>query len=68
MTDVHSHRVEEVGEIKAGIKRGLELIPPERLYIDPDCGLKTRLEDESIAKLRNMVQAVREVKQELGLE
>ena len=68
VTDVHSHVTEGVEEIKAGIKKGLELLPPERLYIDPDCGLKTRQEDESVAKLRNMVQAVREVKQEVGIE
>ena len=68
VTDVHSHLIESVEEIKAGIKRGLELIPPERLYIDPDCGLKTRLEDEAVGKLRNMAQAVREVKEELGIE
>lgn len=68
VTDVHTHLIEEVGEIKAGIKQALELIPPDRLYIDPDCGLKTRLEDEAVGKLRNMMQAVREVKDELGIE
>ncbi len=68
VSDVHSHLVEGVEEMKAGIKRGLELMPPERLYIDPDCGLKTRLEEEAIGKLRNMVQAVREVKQEMGID
>jgi len=68
VTDAHSHLVEGVEEIKAGIKRGLELIPPERLYIKPDCGLKTRLEEEAIGKLRNMVQAVRETRRELGIE
>ena len=68
VTDVHSHLVEGVEEIKEGIKRGLELIPPEKLYIDPDCGLKTRMEDEAVGKLRNMVHAVREVRLELGIE
>jgi 5-methyltetrahydropteroyltriglutamate--homocysteine methyltransferase len=68
VTDVHSHLIESVEEIKRGIKRGLEVFPPERLYVDPDCGLKTRREDEAVAKLRNMVQAVGEVKQELGIE
>ena len=68
VTDVHSHVIEGVEEIKAGIKKGLEVLPPERLYIDPDCGLKTRQEDEAIAKLRNIVQAVREVKRELDIE
>ncbi len=64
--DVHDHRVESVDEIAAGIERGLKVIPPERLYIDPDCGLKTRTEEESVAKLRNMMAAVRQVRAELG--
>jgi len=68
VSDVHSHVVESVEEMKEGIKRGLEVFPPERLYIDPDCGMKTRLEDEAVDKLRNIVQAVREVKEELGIE
>ena len=65
--DVHTHEVEPVEEIVAGIKRGLAVLPPERLYIKPDCGLKTRLEEEAVAKLRNMVAATREVKAELGI-
>jgi 5-methyltetrahydropteroyltriglutamate--homocysteine methyltransferase len=66
--DVHDHRVETVEEVKEGIRRGLEVLPPERLYIDPDCGLKTRTWEEAAAKLRVMVQAVREVRRELGIE
>jgi 5-methyltetrahydropteroyltriglutamate--homocysteine methyltransferase len=66
--DVHSHRVETVEEVVAGIRRGLEVIPPERLFIDPDCGLKTRTWDEAAAKLRVMVQAVRQVRRELGID
>jgi len=68
VVDVHDHRVETVEEVKEGIRRGLEVLPPERLYIDPDCGLKTRTWDEAAAKLRVMVQAVREVRRELGIE
>jgi 5-methyltetrahydropteroyltriglutamate--homocysteine methyltransferase len=66
--DVHSHVIETVEQVKAGIKKGLEVLPPERLYVDPDCGLKTRTWQEAEAKLRVMVQAVHEVKQELGLD
>jgi 5-methyltetrahydropteroyltriglutamate--homocysteine methyltransferase len=66
--DVHTHRVEALDEVKAGIKRGLEVVPPERLYIDPDCGLKTRPWDEAAAKLRVMVEAVGQVRRELGIE
>ena len=68
VVDIHSHVIETVDQVKAGIKKGLEVLPPERLYIDPDCGLKTRTWQEAEAKLRVMVQAVREVKQELGLD
>jgi len=68
VVDVHDHRLETVEEVKEGIRRGLEVLPLERLYIDPDCGLKTRTWEEAAAKLRVMVQAVREVKGELGLE
>ncbi|MFQ5880497.1 MAG: methionine synthase [Dehalococcoidia bacterium] len=68
VVDVHSHAVETVEQVKAGIRRALEFIPPRRLYIDPDCGLKTRTVEEAEAKLRAMVGAVREVKRELGLD
>jgi len=66
--DVHRHQVEPLDEVKAGIRRGLELLPPERLYIDPDCGLKTRPWDEAAAKLRVMMQAVHDVRREIGIE
>jgi 5-methyltetrahydropteroyltriglutamate--homocysteine methyltransferase len=68
VVDVHNHRVETLEEVKEGIRRGLEVLPPQRLYIDPDCGLKTRTWEEAAAKLRVMVQAVREVRRELGIE
>ena len=66
VVDVHSHRIESVEEIKKSIRRALEFFRPEKLYIDPDCGLKTRLKEETIAKLKNMVAAVAEVRKELG--
>jgi 5-methyltetrahydropteroyltriglutamate--homocysteine methyltransferase len=66
--DVHRHVVEPVEDVVAGIKRGLEVLPPERLYIDPDCGLKTRTWEESAAKLRSMMEGVHRVRGELGLE
>jgi 5-methyltetrahydropteroyltriglutamate--homocysteine methyltransferase len=66
--DVHSHRVESREEVKEGIRRGLEVLRPEQMYVDPDCGLKTRTVDEAFAKLRVLVDAVREVRAELGIE
>ena len=66
--DVHNHEIETVDQVVAAIKRGLEVLPPERLYIDPDCGLKTRTWDEGAAKLRVMMDGVHLVREELGLE
>lgn len=66
--DVHSHEVESVDTVAGGLKRALAFLPPERIYVDPDCGLKTRTRDESVAKLRVMVEAVRQVKAEYGIE
>ena len=65
--DVHSHRVESKEEVKEGIRRGLQVLRPEQMYVDPDCGLKTRTVEEAFAKLRVMVEAVREVRAELGM-
>ncbi|HEY8426114.1 MAG TPA: methionine synthase [Limnochordales bacterium] len=68
VVDVHSHRVEPVEQIKKGILAALEVLEPDQLYIDPDCGLKTRTWEEAEQKLANMVEAVRQVKAERGLE
>ncbi len=68
VVDVHSHVIENVEQVKASIVKGLAVLPPERLYIDPDCGLKTRTPEEAEAKLRVMVEAVRQVKRELAIE
>jgi 5-methyltetrahydropteroyltriglutamate--homocysteine methyltransferase len=66
--DVHRHRVEAPADVRRGIERALEIVPADRLFIDPDCGLKTRTWEEAEAKLRVMVDTVRELRAELGLE
>jgi 5-methyltetrahydropteroyltriglutamate--homocysteine methyltransferase len=66
--DVHNHVVESVEEVKAGIRQVLEVVPPDKVYVIPDCGLKTRNWDEAADKLRVMVQATRQVEQEIGIE
>ena len=63
--DVHSHVVEDVGKVKGRIQRALEILKPEQLWIDPDCGLKTRTREEAIGKLRALVGAVNEVRKSL---
>lgn len=68
--DVHSLRVETVNEIKKDIEKliKLDVLPPEKIYIDPDCGLKRLPRDVARMKLRNMVAAAKEVRREMGLE
>jgi 5-methyltetrahydropteroyltriglutamate--homocysteine methyltransferase len=62
VVDVHSHIVEDVETIKGRISQALEYIPREQLWIDPDCGLKTRTIEESKNKLNNIVAAVKSLR------
>ncbi|MFC6293861.1 5-methyltetrahydropteroyltriglutamate--homocysteine S-methyltransferase [Lactiplantibacillus daoliensis] len=55
--DIHSPRVPSVAEIEANIQRALRVIDPRQFWINPDCGLKTRQEPETLAALKNMVAA-----------
>lgn len=65
VVDAHSHRVESVDEVAEGIRRTLKVIPAEQIMISPDCGLKTRTVDETVGKLRSMIEAARLVRSEL---
>lgn len=65
VVDVHSHVVEGENTVKSRIDRALEVSDPERLWIDPDCGLKTRSEKETIGKLRRLVTATKSARKEL---
>jgi 5-methyltetrahydropteroyltriglutamate--homocysteine methyltransferase len=67
VVDSHSHVIEKKDEVKNRIRQAMELIPPERMYVDPDCGLKTRSWEEAREKLRVIVEAVRELRDELKL-
>lgn len=52
--------------MEAQITALLEVLPKKQLCINPDCGLKTRKYDEVIPSLKNMVQAVRNVRETLN--
>jgi 5-methyltetrahydropteroyltriglutamate--homocysteine methyltransferase len=65
VVDVHSHEIESVDEIAEGLHKSLKLIPPERMFVDPDCGLKTRSVDEAKIKLTNIKAAVDSVRAQL---
>ncbi|KAA8571399.1 hypothetical protein MFRU_026g00170 [Monilinia fructicola] len=57
--DIHSPRVPSEQEIKDRIEEMLQFLKPEQLWIDPDCGLKTRQWAETKAALTNMVNAAK---------
>jgi 5-methyltetrahydropteroyltriglutamate--homocysteine methyltransferase len=60
--DVHSPRVPAAEEIEALLRRALEFVGAERLWVNPDCGLKTRRWEEAEPALRAMVEAARRVR------
>jgi len=57
--DIHSPRVPAVEEMTALLKAAAEKLPADRLWVNPDCGLKTRKWPETEAALRNLVTAAR---------
>ena len=57
--DIHSPRVPSEQEIHDRIQEMLAFLKPEQLWIDPDCGLKTRQWKETKAALVNMVNAAK---------
>ncbi|MGZ4583679.1 MAG: 5-methyltetrahydropteroyltriglutamate--homocysteine S-methyltransferase [Mycobacterium sp.] len=60
--DIHSPRVPSTGEMAESLRAALRAVPAERLWVNPDCGLKTRNSDEVTASLKNMVAAAQEVR------
>src|SRR5262249_39539723 len=58
--DIHSPRVPSVAEIRDRLVSMAAGFPAERLWVNPDCGLKTRGYDETTESLRNLVTATRE--------
>jgi 5-methyltetrahydropteroyltriglutamate--homocysteine methyltransferase len=66
--DIHSPRVPSVDEMAALLTRAHGLIPARHLWVNPDCGLKTRKWPETEAALRNMVAAAAQVRAALAVE
>lgn len=63
--DIHSPRVPSVEEIVEALNKMLKKIPKENLWVNPDCGLKTRGEKETNASLKNMVEATKIVRKQI---
>jgi 5-methyltetrahydropteroyltriglutamate--homocysteine methyltransferase len=64
--DIHSPRVPAAYEMRTLLKRALEVLPAERLWINPDCGLKTRDWAETEAALKQMVSTAQALRAELA--
>lgn len=64
--DIHSPRVPSVEEIVSALNVMLTKISSEKLWINPDCGLKTRGVPETDASLRNMVEAAKVIRANLN--
>ena len=62
--DIHSPRVPSADEVAKSLHAALRAVPAERLWVNPDCGLKTRTVDEVTASLQNMVSAASHVRAE----
>src|SRR5690625_3863457 len=62
--DIHSPRIPTIEELKQNINRALQSISATQFWVNPDCGLKTRKEAETVAALEVMVQAAKQVRNE----
>ena len=58
--------MEDKEVVKSRIDRALEVLKPKQVWLDPDCGLKTRTREESVGKLKSIVAAAEEARAELG--
>lgn len=61
--DIHSPRVPSVEEITKALGKMLEKVEAKKLWVNPDCGLKTRGVPETLASLKNMVAAAKDIRQ-----
>ena len=63
--DIHSPRVPSVEEVEALLRRAVDELPLRQLWVNPDCGLKTRAYEETVQSLRNIVEATRRVREDV---
>ena len=65
--DIHSPRVPTEAEVEHLLRKAMEVVPVERLWVNPDCGLKTRGWKETIEQLEIMMSVTRKLRTELGV-
>ena len=66
--DIHSPRAPSVDEMENLLRKALVVLTPEQLWVNPDCGLKTRRWEEVVPALENLVQASRRLRQTVAME
>ena len=60
--DIHSPRIPSEEEMLEIMQDSLEVLEPRQFWVNPDCGLKTRKEEETVASLRHMVHAAKQLR------
>ncbi len=66
--DIHSPRIPSVDEIGKLLEKAAQVIPPAQLWVNPDCGLKTRDWEEVVPALQNMVAAAKILRNKYNTE
>lgn len=62
IVDSHSHRVEDASIVCQRLEQALTVLPKEKIWLDPDCGLKTRSVEEAIGKMRSIIEAAQSLR------
>jgi 5-methyltetrahydropteroyltriglutamate--homocysteine methyltransferase len=66
--DIHSPRIPTEDEIMKAIRAILKTVPAEKAWVNPDCGLKTRENEETVPSLKNLVAAAKRLRDELNVQ
>ena len=64
--DIHSPRVPSAGEMETLLRKAADVIAPDQLWVNPDCGLKTRGWEETEASLKHMTDAARRMREQFA--
>jgi len=65
--DIHSPRVPQVAEVEDLLARAARELPLRQVWVNPDCGLKTRGYEETVASLQHLVEATRSVRERIAV-
>ncbi|KAF0705566.1 5-methyltetrahydropteroyltriglutamate--homocysteine methyltransferase [Aphis craccivora] len=63
--DIHSSNIPSIESIDILLKKAMKYIPLNRIWVNPDCGLKTRNWQETISALKNMVEASKKIRNKI---